>query len=191
LTPGDDFRHVLARLLFVVSGLRFALVLWFRTAIQLTSMEETMKLRILVVFAGCLMLPVMAGAQDTTTVKKDTTVKTDTAVAPTTVPTTVMTPPTTTDTSGPNTPTGKECPKGCPTSKGAAGLSGVQFLALQQELRDRGCGNSHVTGRLDGPTRGAIRTCAQRLNVANNARAVLIAMNIGFSETDIPAPATD
>ena len=81
--------------------------------------------------------------------------------------------------------TGTECPKGCPTSKGAAGLSGIQFLALQQELRDRGCGNAHVTGRLDGATRSAIRTCAQRLSVANNARAVLIAMNIGFSETDI------
>lgn len=150
-----------------------------------------MKLRILVVSAGCLMLPVMARAQDTTTVKKDTvtvpTVKKDTV----TVPTTVMTPPTTTDTSGPNTPTGTECPKGCPTSKGAAGLSGIQFLALQQELRDRGCGNAHVTGRLDGATRSAIRTCAQRLNVANNARAVLIAMNIGFSETDIPAPSTE
>jgi hypothetical protein len=144
-------------------------------------MEETMKLRILVVSAGCLMLPVMAGAQDTTTVKKDTV----------TVPTTVMTPPATVDASGPDTPTGTECPKGCPTSKGAAGLSGIQFLALQQELRDRGCGNAHVTGRLDGATRSAIRTCAQRLNVANNARAVLIAMNIGFSETDIPAPSTE
>ena len=140
-----------------------------------------MKLRILVVSAGCLMLPVMASAQDTTTVKKDTV----------TVPTTVMTPPETTDTAGPNTPTGTECPKGCPTSKGAAGLSGIQFLALQQELRDRGCGNAHVTGRLDGATRSAIRTCAQRLNVANNARAVLVAMNIGFSETDIAAPSTE
>jgi hypothetical protein len=148
-----------------------------------------MKLRILVVSAGCLMLPVMAGAQDTTTVKKDTTVKTDTVTTPTTtVPTTVMAPPTTVDPSGPDTPTGTECPKGCPTSKVAAGLSGNHFLALQQELRDRGCGNAHVTGRLDGATRSAIRTCAQRLNVANNARAVLIAMNIGFSETDIPAP---
>ena len=135
-----------------------------------------MKLRILVVSAGCLMLPVMAGAQDTTTVKKDTVMKTE------------MTAPATVDPSGPNTPTGTECPKGCPTSKGAAGLSGIQFLALQQELRDRGCGNAHVTGRLDGATRSAIRTCSKRLNVANNARAVLVAMNIGFSETDIPAP---
>jgi hypothetical protein len=145
-------------------------------------MEETMKLRILVVSAGCLMLPVMAGAQDTTTVKKDTVTKDTTVVK------TEMTEPKTVDTSGPKTPTGTECPKGCPTSKGAAGLSGVQFLALQQETRDRGCGNAHVTGVLDAATRAAIRTCAQRLSVANNARAVLIAMNIGFSETDIPAP---
>ncbi len=137
-----------------------------------------MKLRILVVSAGCLMLPAMAGAQDTTTVKKDTTVKADTTVkTDTTVLKTEMTQPKTVDTSGPKTPTGTECPKGCPTSKGAAGLTGVQFLALQQETRDRGCGNAHVTGVLDGATRAAIRTCAQRLNVANNARAVLIAMN--------------
>lgn len=153
-----------------------------------------MKLRILVVTAGCLLLPVMAAAQDTT--KVDTTAKpVDTTAKPvdTTSTTTIkqldanQAPPTTIDTSGPDTPTGTECPKGCPTSRGAAGLSGVQFLALQQELRDRGCGVRGVTGRLDGQTRTAIRTCAQRLNVANNARAVLIAMNIGFSETDIPA----
>ncbi|MDP9177142.1 MAG: hypothetical protein M3O61_05630 [Gemmatimonadota bacterium] len=143
-------------------------------------MEETMKLRILVVTVGCMLLPAMATAQDTTTTKTDTTTvirQLDANQAP----------PTTIDTSGPDTPTGTECPKGCPTSKGAAGLSGVQFLALQQELRDRGCGVRGVTGRLDGATRSAIRTCAQRLNVANNARAVLVAMNIGFGETDIPA----
>ena len=120
-----------------------------------------MKLRILVVAAGCLMIPAMASAQDTTA--------TTTAAV---------------------TSTGTECPKGCPTSKGAAGLSGVQFLALQQELRDRDCGSTRVTGVLDAATRRAIRTCAQRLSVANNARAVLIAMNIGFSETDIPEPAS-
>lgn len=157
-----------------------------------------MKLRILVVTAGCLLLPVMAAAQDTT--KVDTTAKpVDTTAKPvdTTSTTTIkqldasQAPPTTIDTSGPDTPTGTECPKGCPTSKGAAGLSGVQFLALQQELRDRGCGVRGVTGRLDGQTRAAIRTCAKRLNVASNARAVLIAMNIGFSDTDIPAPSTE
>jgi len=84
---------------------------------------------------------------------------------------------------------GTACAKGCPTSAGAAGLTGVQFLALQQELRDRNCGNSRVPGVLDAATRRAIRTCAQRLSVANNARAVLVAMNIGFSEGDMAPPA--
>jgi hypothetical protein len=166
-----------------------------------------MKLKFLALAAGCLMLPVIARGQDST--KTDTTTKaadttkavdtttaptttttTDTATAPTTTTTTlttVMTPPTTNGPPGPNTPTGKECPLGCPTSKGALGLTGVQFLALQQELRDRGCGTSRVTGRADAATRRAIRICAGKLNVANNARAVLIAMNIGFSETDVPA----
>ncbi len=120
-----------------------------------------MKLRILVVAAGCLMLPAIAGAQ-----AKDTTAR-----------------PTNIDTSGPQT---AGCPKGCPTSKGAAGLSGVQFLALQQELRDRGCGNAHVTGHLDAPTRHAISVCAKQLNVANSAEAVLGAANIGFGAGDNP-----
>ncbi len=115
-----------------------------------------MKLRILVVAAGFMMLPAIAGAQDST------------------------------KTAEPAATTSKsDCPRGCPTSKGAAGLSGVQFLALQQELRDRGCGNAHVTGRLDGATRAAIAKCAKQLSVANNAAAVLVALNIGFSEADV------
>ena len=88
-----------------------------------------------------------------------------------------------------STSDGTSCPRGCPTSKGAAGLTGVQFLALQQELRDRGCGNSMVTGTFDGPTRRAVANCAKRLGVANNAGAVLVAFNIGFSESDIGKPA--
>ena len=120
-----------------------------------------MKLRILVVAAGCLLLPAMASAQVPAT---DTTAK-----------------PTKIDTSGPQT---AGCPMGCPTSKGAAGLTGVQFLALQQELRDRGCGNGHVTGHLDAPTRHAISVCAKQLNVANSAEAVLAALNIGFGPGD-------
>ncbi len=116
-----------------------------------------MKLGILVVAAGFMMLPAIAGAQDST--------KTTAAPAATT--------------------SKGDCPKGCPTSKGAAGLSGVQFLALQQELRDRGCGNAHVTGWLDGATRAAIKKCAKELNVANNAAAVLVAMNVGYSEADV------
>ena len=82
---------------------------------------------------------------------------------------------------------GTDCPMKCPSSKGAAGLSGPQFLALQQELRDRGCGNTHVTGWLDAPTRHAIATCAKKMNVANKAGAVLVAMNIGYSDADVSA----
>lgn len=157
-----------------------------------------MKLKFLALAAGCLILPAIARGQDTTKTADTTkiadttkvmTTTTDTAATTTTTTTetTTMAPPTTTGPAGPQTPTGKECPLGCPTSRGALGLTGVQFLALQQELRDRGCGNVRVTGRADAATRRGIRLCAGKLNVANNARAVLIAMNIGFGETDIPA----
>jgi hypothetical protein len=80
---------------------------------------------------------------------------------------------------------GTTCPWGCPTSAGAAGLTPAQFLALQQELRDRNCGLAHVTGRLDAATRTAIRTCAKKLGVANNAGAVLVAMDVGFGPSDV------
>lgn len=80
-----------------------------------------------------------------------------------------------------NTAPGAECARGCPTSKGAGGLTGVQFLALQQELRDRGCGNVHVTGVLDGPTRAAIKSCAKKWDVEATPAAVLNKMNIGFT----------
>jgi hypothetical protein len=120
-------------------------------------MEEKMKLGILVVAAGFMMLPAIAGAQDSTKTAEPAAAASKSS----------------------------DCPKGCPTSKGAAGLSGVQFLALQQELRDRGCGNTHVTGWLDAATRAAIKKCAKDLNVANTAAAVLVAMNIGFSEADV------
>lgn len=117
-----------------------------------------MKLRMLVVAAvGCLVIPVMSHAQAT-----------DTAAAHPVPPS-----------------DGTTCPWKCPTSKGAAGLTGVQFLALQQELRDRGCGNAHVTGSLDGPTRRAISVCAKRLGVANNAAAVLAAFNVGFAASEL------
>ena len=121
-----------------------------------------MKLRMLVVAAvACLAIPAISRAQGA-----------DTAA--------VRTPP--------PTPNGTECPLKCPSSKGAAGLTGVQFLALQQELRDRGCGNAHVTGSLDAPTRGAIRTCAKRLGVANTAAAVLAAFNVGFAASELGTP---
>ena len=80
---------------------------------------------------------------------------------------------------------GTSCPWGCPTSKGTAGLTGPQFLALQQELRDRKCGTNHVTGRLDAATRIAIRNCAKKMGVANNAAAVLVGFDIGFGPSDV------
>jgi len=73
-----------------------------------------------------------------------------------------------------------------------AGLSRVHFLALQQELRDQGCGVTNVDGRYGPQTRRAIATCAKKFNSANNAAAVLAAMNIGFGPGDTPptAPST-
>jgi len=71
---------------------------------------------------------------------------------------------------------------------GVAGLTKAQFMALQQELRDRKCGNTHVTGRLDAATRLAIRTCAKKMGVANNAAAVLVAFDIGYGRSDVGLP---
>ena len=65
-----------------------------------------------------------------------------------------------------------------------AGLSKIQFLALQQELRDQGCGVTNVDGRYGPQTRRAIATCAKKFNSANNAQALLVAMNIGFGPND-------
>ncbi len=67
-----------------------------------------------------------------------------------------------------------------------AGLSRVSFLALQQELRDQGCGVTNVDGRFGPQTRRAIATCAKKFNSANNAAALLVAMNIGFGPNDNP-----
>lgn len=66
----------------------------------------------------------------------------------------------------------------------------MQFLALQQELRDRLCGKVRITGRLDAPTRNAIRVCARKMGVANNARAVLAAMDVGYSASDLGGTGT-
>ena len=67
-----------------------------------------------------------------------------------------------------------------------AGLGRIQFLALQQELRDQGCGVTNVDGRYGPQTRRAIATCAKKFNSANNAAALLQAMNIGFGPNDNP-----
>lgn len=157
-----------------------------------------MKLRILAVAAGLVALPVIAGAQiPTDTTKRDTTaMPTPTPmpaepmpVAPTPAPTSPTVPMPPKDSSLAPKPVppsdGTTCPWGCPTSSGSAGLTGPQFLALQQELRDQKCGLAHVTGRLDAATRTAIRRCAAKLSVANNAGAVLVAMGVGYSAADI------
>jgi peptidoglycan hydrolase-like protein with peptidoglycan-binding domain len=70
-----------------------------------------------------------------------------------------------------------------------AGLNRIQFLALQQELRDQGCGVTNVDGRYGPSTRRAIATCAKKFNTANNAAALLAAMNIGFGPNDTPPAA--
>ena len=134
-----------------------------------------MKLRMLAVAAGFAMVPAIAGAQvtsDSTAKPMATMAAKDSSLEPKPVPPS----------------DGTTCPWGCPTSKGAAGLTGPQFLALQQELRDRKCGTNHVTGRLDAATRIAIRNCAKKLGVANNAAAVLVAMNVGYGPSDVSMP---
>jgi hypothetical protein len=124
-----------------------------------------MKLRMLALAAGFALLPAIAHAQSTDTSR-----------------------PVKDSTAGPRPEPpgdGTACPWGCPTSKGTAGLTGPQFLALQQELRDRKCGNNHVTGRLDAATRIAIRNCAKKMGVDNNAGAVLVAFGIGYGASDV------
>src|SRR3954463_15397218 len=71
-----------------------------------------------------------------------------------------------------------------------AGLSRVSYLALQQELRDQGWGVTNVDGRYGPQTRRAIATCAKKFNSANNAAALLAAMNIGFGPNDNPPAGT-
>jgi peptidoglycan hydrolase-like protein with peptidoglycan-binding domain len=67
-----------------------------------------------------------------------------------------------------------------------AGLSKVAFLALQQELRDQGCGVTNVDGSYGPQTRRAIAACAKKFGTPNNAAALLTAMNIGFGPNDNP-----
>ena len=143
-----------------------------------------MKLRMLAVAAGFVVLPATVFAQvPTDTTAKDTTAPAVTAPAP--APVTTAAKDSTLEPKPVPPSDGTTCPWGCPTSKGAAGLTGAQFLALQQEIRDSKCGNNRVTGRLDAATRIGIRNCARKLGVANNAAAVLVALNIGYSAADV------
>lgn len=66
------------------------------------------------------------------------------------------------------------------SSARSEGLTYTQLLALQQQLRDEGCGIDHVTGVLDAATRRAIAQCKKKYGVTGNGRDLLIAMNIGF-----------
>jgi hypothetical protein len=64
------------------------------------------------------------------------------------------------------------------------GVTKIELLALQQEMRDEGCGNQHAAGIWDAATRQAIRNCAKKYNTAADARALLTAMSIGFGPGD-------
>jgi hypothetical protein len=68
------------------------------------------------------------------------------------------------------------------------GLTKIELLALQQEMRDRGCGNKRAPGVMNAETRRAITTCSQRLGVTGGARALLAAFNNGFASHDSPPP---
>ena len=139
-----------------------------------------MKLKMLVVAAGFAALPVIAGAQTPTDSTKTMSTMSTSTTATSALPAESVNGP------RPIPPSdGTTCPWGCPTSKGTAGLTGPQFLALQQELRDKGCGTIRITGVLDAPTRRAIGVCAKKMGVKNNAKAVLVAANIGYSEADV------
>ena len=59
------------------------------------------------------------------------------------------------------------------------GLTRVQLLALQQELKEQ-CGLQHATGVMDGPTRHAIAVCNKKYGTQGNGAALLAAMNVGF-----------
>lgn len=60
------------------------------------------------------------------------------------------------------------------------GLTKVQLLGLQQELKDQ-CGLQHATGVMDGPTRHAIAVCNKKYGTQGNGAALLAAMNVGFN----------
>ena len=61
------------------------------------------------------------------------------------------------------------------------GLTRVQLLALQQQLKEE-CGLRHATGVMDGPTRHAIAVCNKKYGTQGNGAALLRAMNIGYSD---------
>ena len=72
-------------------------------------------------------------------------------------------------------------------SRGNDGLTRIELLALQQEMRDRGCGNKHAPGVMTAETRRAIANCGRRAGVTG-ARALLQSFNNGFGNNDSPPP---
>lgn len=69
----------------------------------------------------------------------------------------------------------------------AQGLTRVETLALQQQLRDDGCGSSHITGHVDATTRAEVKKCETKYTGATDPRSMLAAMNIGFGN-GVPDP---
>lgn len=69
----------------------------------------------------------------------------------------------------------------------AQGLTRVETLALQQQLRDDGCGTTNITGRVDATTRADVKKCETKYSGASTPSAMLTAMNIGFGN-GTPAP---
>jgi hypothetical protein len=75
----------------------------------------------------------------------------------------------------------------CTAPAFAQGLTRVETIGLQQQLRDDGCGVTHVTGRMDAATRSAVQKCQSKYSGATDARSMLAAMDIGFGN-GTPAP---
>lgn len=77
--------------------------------------------------------------------------------------------------------------QGRSSRSGNDGLTKIELLALQQEMRDRGCGNKHAPGVMTAETRRAIANCGRRAGVTG-ARALLQSFNNGFGNNDSPPP---
>ena len=75
----------------------------------------------------------------------------------------------------------------CAAPAFAQGLTRVELLGLQQQLRDDGCGVTHITGRMDAMTRSAVKKCESKYSGATDARSMLDAMHIGFGNGN-PTP---
>lgn len=68
----------------------------------------------------------------------------------------------------------------CAVPAFAQGLSRVELIGLQQQLRDDGCGVTHITARMDAMTRSSVKKCESKYSGATDAKSMLAAMHIGF-----------